>query len=539
MKYYHGGCAPDSRAPDLGDKERNDFGGQAARRRVAIRATFVALVLTSAGCADEPECVIDSDCFGVCVNSMCVLDEDTGVRRDGGPRDVGSLNDTVSATDASPDTTDARDAGERLRLTEWVETSGSTGPAAGQEQGRAITHTSTGDVVVTGPFRGSLSWGDTTLISEGEGDTFVVRMTAAGALVWARSFGSPANDTCRGVAVDSEDNVYLVGQHSGPVTGDVALTHTDAQDAFVVKLSPEGVPQWARTFGRGGLDTANSVSVVEDHVFVGGAFSGDISFGAERFNVDERRGGFLIDISREGELRWWQVFLTDAANVQALGTAVIDNEKVYVSGIFGGPVDFGGSVGIRSPLGPQDAFVLKVNGDGQSTQFVQFGGDDVVLGRALATAPGRGVVLVGRFLGTANFGGPDRTSAGGQDSYVVRLGPDLDPMWDAVLGGVGADRALGVATQGEAVVVAGQFHQTMDLGFTTLTSAGESDAYTVEFDEVGNVVWAERFGGDEDTWAYAASLDGAHVVVTGYFKGTTDFGTAENEGDIFVRSTSR
>lgn len=543
MKYYHADWVADFSSPDFGSEESGDCGsarrayrGRWTLQQVAVQTTLLAALVVVVGCSDEPECLIDSDCFGVCVNNMCVLDEDTGVRRDGGFGDV-AVQDAAVADAITHDA--PVDAGERVRMTEWTETFGSTGPSAGQEQGRAITHTSTGDIVVTGPFRGSLTVGSTTLVSEGEGDAFVVRLTPTGELVWAMSFGSSANDTCRGVAVDAEDNIYLAGQHSGPVSGAVTLTHTDAQDAFVVKLSSEGVPQWAQAYGRGGLDTANTISVVEDHVFVAGAFSGDISFGAERFGVDERRGGFLIDLNRDGELQWSQVFQTDAANVQALGTAVIDNEKVYVSGIFGGPVDFGGTVGVRAPLGPQDAFVLKVNGAGESTQFAQFGGDDVVLGRALAAAPGRGAVLVGRFLGTANFGGSDRTSAGGQDSFVVRLGPDLTPLWDAVLGGAGADRALGVATQGESVVVAGQFHQTMDLGTTTLTSAGDSDAFAVEFDALGQVVWAERLGGSEDAWAYAASLDADHLVVTGYFTGATDFGDAETEGDIFIRSTSR
>ena len=67
----------------------------------------------------------------------------------------------------------------------------------------------------------------------------------------------------------------------------------------------------------------------------------------------------------------------------------------------------------------------------------------------------------------------------------------------------------------------------MAFGSTTLTSAGEVDAYVVKINPQGQYLWAVRGGGDGRDVASALALDGAgHVLITGYFDGrTAAFGT--------------
>src|SRR6185369_14395845 len=62
----------------------------------------------------------------------------------------------------------------------WSRRAGGSGDDAGQAVAVA------GDLLVTGPFQGTIDFGAGPLVAAGGGDLFVARYGAAGTLVWAR-----------------------------------------------------------------------------------------------------------------------------------------------------------------------------------------------------------------------------------------------------------------------------------------------------------------------------------------------------------------
>ncbi|MBD2701640.1 SBBP repeat-containing protein [Spirosoma sp. BT702] len=103
-----------------------------------------------------------------------------------------------------------------------------------------------GDVYTTGSFLGTADFdpgpGVYNLSSVGVYDSFVSKIDASGAFVWAQAIGSTTSDGGNSVAVDNSGNVYTTGSFRGPADFDTGpgianLNVAGIVDAFVYKLS--------------------------------------------------------------------------------------------------------------------------------------------------------------------------------------------------------------------------------------------------------------------------------------------------------------
>ncbi len=173
------------------------------------------------------------------------------------------------------------------------------------------------------------------------------------------------------------------------------------------------------------------------------------------------------------------------------------------------------------------------------------------------------VLVTGYFSGTMDLGGGSWTSAGlcfappGQcfsDAFVAKYsGVDGSHVWSRQLGGTGLDEGHGIAVDAVGdVFVVGMFENTVNFGGSPLTSAGSEDIFIAKYSGIdGSHLWSRRMGGASIDDAAAVAVDGADVVVTGYFAGaggsvpgggSVDFGggplTSGGAADMFLAKYS-
>jgi SdrD B-like domain/Beta-propeller repeat len=136
-------------------------------------------------------------------------------------------------------------------------------------------------------------------------------------------------------------------------------------------------------------------------------------------------------------------------------------------------------------------------------------------------------VVSGTFTGSIVLGTATLTSAGGNDAFVAKFDPSGNVLWARSFGGPGYDQATGLALDGSgAAYVTGRFSNSVAFDSThTLTSAGSTDAFVLELDASGNVVYATQAGGAGADIGIGLAVDGGgQAYVTGYFAGTASFG---------------
>jgi uncharacterized membrane protein len=186
------------------------------------------------------------------------------------------------------------------------------------------------------------------------------------------------------------------------------------------------------------------------------------------------------------------------------------------------------------PCGGDALWALKAGGSGDQVTY------------DLTVDANGNVVVVGYFATMLTLGTPTPTtltSQGGNDAFVVKLDSDGNPLWASRFGGPSDQQAYSVAvdTAGN-IFVAGGFEGSLTAGGTTLT-AGAKDAFVLKLAPNSSVLWAKNFGdnvSDQQAWGVAVTGQG-NPVLTGDFIGSIDFGTggstnltSAGEVDVFV-----
>jgi hypothetical protein len=343
----------------------------------------------------------------------------------------------------------------------------------------------TGASVVLGILRGSVNFGGASLTSAGGGDIYLVRYAADGTLSWARRYGGTQNEVPKGIAIDAAGNVVITGFFAGSVNfGGATLTGTSAS-GFLAKYSPAGTHVWSRRL--------TSTSSLDEGTAVG----------------------------------------VDGAG------------NVIVAGGFYGTVNFGG--GSLTSAGAEDIALLKYDSAGNFLWSRQIRGTtyDLVLGLSVDTTTGE-FVTSGYFAGSADFGGGNLTSAGGNDAFAARYNSSGTHVWSKRWGSTAEDKAYGVDIDRLGnVAITGIFTNSVDFGGGPISNVGGAesrDIFLVKLSPAGLHLWSKGFGSSLGVGqsGYGVAFDGTaggeNILLTGAIVALTapytiDFGGGPMTGD--------
>jgi hypothetical protein len=159
---------------------------------------------------------------------------------------------------------------------------------------------------------------------------------------------------------------------------------------------------------------------------------------------------------------------------------------------------------------------------------------------AVAVAPDGGVVTVGGFGLTSDFGPFNATSAGVRDFFAAKLSATGTFEWVYALGGAGSEwgRALAVDASGN-VYFGGTFEQTVTTPSGVFTASGGYDAMVVKLSAAGAHVWSLGFGGPSTERVRVMAIDPAgDLLIAGRYRNSMQIGTFSLSGvsdrDVYV-----
>ncbi len=235
--------------------------------------------------------------------------------------------------------------------------------------------------------------------------------------------------------------------------------------------------------------------------------------------------------------------------------------NIYVTGIFKGTADFDPSAStfnLTSTPDVYDAYVAKLNSQGELLWAVHAGGTGTVDGKSVAVDSQGNVYVTGYFTGTADFDPRPNDdwnlTATQADAFVWKLSSVGAVVWAKKAGGSGFDSASSLAIDSAGdVYVTGQFIGTAEFNFggvpsPLISDGAAADVFLWKLDSAGVIRVIRQYGGPENDVGADIAIDAAgSVYLTGYFTGTVDFhptGAAVNltsnsaAGDVFVLKLS-
>jgi hypothetical protein len=413
--------------------------------------------------------------------------------------------------------------------------------------GYAIVHDSHDDLIVAGTFQGDGLFGSTTLTSAGGFDIFVAKLAQAdGSVVWVKQFGSSAGELVTGLAVDDQDAVYVSGSTGGtPDFGAGPLPNAGGQDILLFKLSSAGDVSWAKSFGTSGSDQGTAVAARNGEVAIAGYYyNASITIDG---TVVPAQGYFeeaLVALfSSDGELHWAKGFGGTSAD-KARAVRIDTAGNVVAAGEFQQAVNFG--LGQSVSAGNTDAFVLKLSAsDGATLVAKRFGAEDRDSAAAVDVDATDAMFVVGEFRHTVDFGlgGVTASNANNPDVFLLKLSAAGASEWANGYGGAGnghVGSCVSVDLSND-VVFGGYFQGDLTLDGATISSAGQDDLFLARVASAdGAGVSLMRAGGPGEERADAATQtsDGKYFA-TGAFNGFADFGSISltssgSSGDAYV-----
>jgi outer membrane protein assembly factor BamB len=391
----------------------------------------------------------------------------------------------------------------------------------------ALSGDSSGNMIVAGDFQVQAVYEctdifDCVITSPESSEAFVAKLDVDdGTEVWTLRFGpATTENVVVALGVDGNDHVLVAGTTNGDLYG----TNPGSYDAFVNKLgAADGTVMWSEQFGTSGVERVTAAAVdIAGNIVVAGYTSGSLFAPTAGGGYD----AFVVKLdSGDGSAVWSRQLGTNTHD-QADALDVDGAGNVIVAGYTNGSL-YGASAG------NSDVYVAKLAAaDGEVAWAKQFGTAGFERVTSVKADASGNAVVTGHTPGSLYA-----TTAGGNDVYVVKFAAaDGAVVWSYQAGSSSTDsstQSVSISPSGDVVVLGNTS------GGMYGSSAGSQDTFLVRLDaDLGTVVWSMQVGSldYDDATSLSTNADG-NLVVAGYSGGDL-FGVSAGSYDAFVAKFS-
>jgi hypothetical protein len=346
--------------------------------------------------------------------------------------------------------------------------------------------------------------------NHGREDVWLVKLDCNGRIQWQRAFGGSSSDAAFDITPDPQGNVMIA---ANTYSNDGDITHNNGgSDAWILKVDQLGNLVWEKNFGDVRGDDAISVINAPGGGYIVLIIS-DADVSGQHGNEDV----WVIKLDNDGNELWRTVLNNDSYD---LGLKIINsNDGGYIL------------VGTTNSGNGDDAWVVKLDASGNKLWDKKFGGTSGDRFYSIITVDG-GYVAVGSTNSldgdvVGKHPGIDPNSGGeASDVWVVKFDESGNMIWQKCLGGSLTDQGYAIVkTSSGGYAISGA---TDSNDGDVSGNHGGYDAWIVEIDGLGNIVWQKTFGG---TGVFG---DGFHDLIK--ISGQDDYiaagATDSNDGDI-------
>jgi hypothetical protein len=303
-----------------------------------------------------------------------------------------------------------------------------------------------------------------------QSDVYLIKTNARGSKVWSKTFG-------RG-EVNSGNSVKQTMDRGYIIAGTTWSSDKTHSDIYLVKTDTDGNEIWSRIYGGSRMDEGYSVCQTKDRGYIIAGWTD--SFGKGKDDV------YLIKTDDNGNMIWSRTF----------GGSRMDQGYSVRQTTDGGYIIAGRTDSFGK--GKDDVYLIKTDNNGNMIWSRTFGGKSRDQGNSVRQTVDGGYVVAGS---TFSYSGKD------SDVYLIKTEADGREVWHKTFGGRFGDygRSVQQTTDG-GYIVAGN---TWPLG-----RIGSSKVYLLKVGHRGNKEWARTIGtgGSEYGFSVCLTRDGGYIV---------------------------
>lgn len=345
-----------------------------------------------------------------------------------------------------------------------------------------------GNVFITGYFTGVATFGSTSLVSSNSSeDIFVTKLSSSGSFMWAKAFGGTYNDAGLSLTTDPSGNICVTGMFKGSVNFQ-AQTFTSINqsfDIFLIKLNSNGNVLWAK-HGKGNQDD-RGIAITSDedgNFYLSGQFSNNLTFTQVQQN-NGMNANFLMKFSPSGIESWVRMFYATRILINDI---TYSKGHIYFTGDMEGYLYITGQTAtVVSNLYAQKIFIGKSDTSGTIGWVRLDGSQTEISAKAICADTLSNAYVAGIFkckfseYSAANGSGLFN-SVGMNDVFTVKYNANGERQWERQFGGPKDDWCSAISVYAEnEIMLAGSFERRFNVpstpSFILNSTVHDSTAY--------------------------------------------------------------
>ncbi len=323
---------------------------------------------------------------------------------------------------------------------QWQKTYG----GSADERGNDIIQTQDGGYAVLG-F--SFSSDRDVTANAGLQDYWLAKLDASGTISWQKSFGYQGSDSGISVIQTNDQGYLITGVLDITASGGEGNTSRNSNrhaggDYWALKLNSSGDIEWSKYFGGNFTDTPENVIQTEDNGFiiVGGSDSNDTDISSNIGTYDF----WVIRISYTGHLVWEKSF----------GGDQIDEARAIVKSSDGNYMIAGDTRSndndISNLIGAADLWLIKISPNGDLLWEKTIGGTNFDVARAMVKTQDNGFLLAG----SSRSDDVDVSENKGQnDAWALKVDGQGNLQWETTIGGSNIDFGYSIAELNDTSII--------------------------------------------------------------------------------------
>ncbi len=240
-------------------------------------------------------------------------------------------------------------------VVQWDKLLGGTG----EEELFDISQTADGGYIATGSTTSSVS-GNVTGTINGIFDFWVVKLNAAGTIVWNKSIGGDQVQIASSIKQTADGGYIVAGKSNSSVSGNITGTNNGLIDILLVKLDASGNITWNKLLGGNADEIAGAVLQTADGGYIVAGTSASSASGSvtqTSFGVEDY---WVVKLDASGTVVWDKLYGGNQSDIAT--TIQLTADGGYIIAGFTGSSANGTVIGANH--GANDFWVLKIDAAG-------------------------------------------------------------------------------------------------------------------------------------------------------------------------------
>ncbi len=394
-------------------------------------------------------------------------------------------------------------------------------------------------------------WGD---------DIFILNLNSNLEFRWVKKI-SGQNKSVNDFAIDSNGNIYIVGDFGGtidfdPSTSNYSITSPSHNDSYILKLDSNGSFLWVKTFD-GSNSQIDQIELDNDNnIIIAGSYKGQIDFDPSASIYNSNSGAnsedlFVLKLDSNGMFNWVDIIWGSTFSGKSNPTSLIVDKlnRIYIGArinIQSGYL----SKGTRfiSTL-DSGSYILQLFPNGLLKNSLKFSFIDI---NSISILNNH-IVSVGSFSDSIDFDPSTSefklmtSSISDTDIFILSLDSSMSFNWAHSIGGIYADEANTVQiTEENNIITTGYFKDFADFDPDTSTvelfsGSNSKSSFICVLDSNGKFVWARNLKASYNESNSLISIDN-NIFWAGNFKismlynpNPISYANAKGELDFYIQ----